>query len=64
MPIHEYECQSCGYKVENFERKPEDKLMAYCPECGNTSLRKIISAGSFNLKGKGFYKPGHSTGKT
>jgi putative FmdB family regulatory protein len=60
MPIYEYECEACNHRKENFERKPADRLYAYCANCGKTSLRRVISAGYFKLKGKGFHKPGHN----
>jgi len=66
MPIYEYECESCGYRFERFQ-KMSDLPVKVCPECG-ASVRKLIGAGTgIIFKGSGFYATdyGHrSTGRT
>ena len=56
MPIYEYRCDNCEHEMEAMQKMsapPKRK----CPVCGRMKLKKLISAGSFILKGEGFYKP-------
>lgn len=66
MPTYEYECQSCGYRFEQFQ-KMSDLPVKVCPECG-APVRKLIGAGTgIIFKGSGFYATdyGHqSAGRT
>ena len=55
MPIYEYQCGQCEHKLETIQKLSEDPLKE-CPECGESSLRKLISAVSFRLKGTGWYE--------
>ena len=55
MPIYEYQCVDCEHKLEIIQKISEDRLKK-CPECGEDSLRKLISAVSFRLKGTGWYE--------
>lgn len=54
MPIYEYECVSCGHRLEVIQ-KVSDPLLEECPECNEATLRKLISAAGFRLKGTGWY---------
>lgn len=54
MPIYEYLCENCGKELEQIQ-KISDTPLADCPECGNATLRKKISAVGFQLKGTGWY---------
>lgn len=55
MPIYEYECNSCGHRLEAIQ-KFSDPPLEDCPECGQAAaLRKLISAAAFHLKGSGWY---------
>jgi len=54
MPIYEYRCASCGSKTEVL-RKISDAPLTICPECGKSSMHKLVSAAGFQLKGKGWY---------
>lgn len=54
MPIYEYQCGSCGHRLEVIQKMSEDPLLD-CPECGQPSLQKMISAAGFHLKGSGWY---------
>ena len=54
MPIYEYQCGQCNHKLEAIH-KFSDTPMTECPECGESSLRKLVSAASFRLKGTGWY---------
>ncbi|MEX2524416.1 MAG: zinc ribbon domain-containing protein [Gammaproteobacteria bacterium] len=55
MPIYEYQCDSCGHHLETLQ-KISDPLLKTCPECGQDSLRKRVSAAAFRLKGGGWYE--------
>jgi len=55
MPIYEYQCQSCGHELEKLQRMNDDALTD-CPECGKSSLKRLISAAAFRLKGSGWYE--------
>jgi putative FmdB family regulatory protein len=55
MPIYEYKCKKCG-NVSEYIQKFSDPLMTDCNECGTPgSLERIMSLGSFHLKGSGWY---------
>ncbi len=55
MPIYEYKCQSCGHYCEVLQRISEEPLGA-CPECKKNTLKKLVSAPNFRLKGQGWYE--------
>ena len=61
MPIYEYLCDSCGNRIEALQ-KISDEPLKICSACGSTSLRKLVSAASFRLKGKGWYETDFKTG--
>jgi len=54
MPIYEYRCADCGFQDEYLQKVSEAPLTA-CPSCGKPSLRKLVSAAGFQLKGSGWY---------
>ncbi len=53
MPLYEYECQSCGRRIERIQ-KFSDPLLTECPHCGG-KLEKLVSAPAFQFKGTGWY---------
>lgn len=55
MPIYEYECESCGHLFDVLQ-KVSDPLLQKCPSCGQSSLKKLVSAASFRLSGSGWYE--------
>jgi|SRR3990172_8777046 len=55
MPIYEYQCTACGHEFEALQ-KMSDALLTDCPACAKPELRKMVSATSFHLKGKGWYQ--------
>ena len=55
MPIYEYQCQSCGHRLELIQ-KISDPPPRKCPECGRMKLQKVISPVAFRLKGSGWYE--------
>lgn len=54
MPIYEYHCGSCGHTLEVIQRMSDSPLQD-CPNCSEPSLRKLVSAAGFRLKGGGWY---------
>jgi putative FmdB family regulatory protein len=54
MPIYEYRCATCGFQRE-YLRKVSDPELRVCPECGQASFRKLVTAAGFQLKGSGWY---------
>ena len=61
MPIYEYQCDSCDYRLEKLQKINDDPLKE-CPECNQSSLTKLISAVAFRLKGDGWYETDFKTG--
>lgn len=55
MPIYEYQCRACGEHLEALQKLSEAPLTE-CPHCGKPALRKLVSAASFRLKGRGWYE--------
>lgn len=55
MPIYEYRCEACDHELEVIQ-KMSDPALSECPECKRDSLKKIISAAAFRLKGSGWYE--------
>jgi putative FmdB family regulatory protein len=56
MPTYDYTCENCGYEFEQFQPITA-KPLRKCPECGKTSLKRLIGAGSGVIfKGSGFYE--------
>ena len=62
MPIYDYKCSNCDYKLEVIQ-KISDKPKLVCPKCNKKILKKLISAPSFRLKGGGWYETDFKTGK-
>jgi putative FmdB family regulatory protein len=55
MPIYPYLCNNCGHEFDRLQKISDDHLKV-CPECGAESLRKKLTAASFQLKGTGWYE--------
>ena len=60
MPIYEYACRSCGHEFEELQ-KISEKPLVKCPNCGDKSLVKKVSAAGFRLKGGGWYETDFKT---
>lgn len=54
MPIYEYKCGSCSHQFETIQ-KFSDEPLTECPACGAHTLKKLVSAAAFHLKGSGWY---------
>jgi len=61
MPIYEYQCSQCENRIEVLQ-KINDEHLKHCPRCLAPSLKKLISAASFRLKGGGWYETDFKTG--
>lgn len=55
MPIYEYVCRHCGQELERLQ-KLSDASLTDCPECGESALKRKISAAGFRLAGSGWYE--------
>jgi putative FmdB family regulatory protein len=55
MPFYEYECQNCKFYSELLQ-KISDPPLEKCPSCGKKTMKKLISAPVFRLKGAGWYE--------
>lgn len=62
MPIYEYQCQTCGHTLEALQ-KMADAPLTECPACHTPTLKKLISAAGFHLKGSGWYASDFKGGK-
>ena len=61
MPIYGYVCKSCGHRFDVLQ-KMSDEPLVHCPDCGEASLQKELSAPKFRLKGKGWYETDFKSG--
>ena len=61
MPIYEYQCKACDKELEVLQ-KISDAALLVCPGCGESALKKKISAAAFRLKGGGWYETDFKTG--
>jgi len=55
MPIYEYRCEHCQHQFERFQ-KHSDAPLQQCPACGQNTVKKLMSAAGFRLKGSGWYE--------
>ena len=55
MPFYEYQCSSCGHRHEELQKISDGRLRK-CPDCGRNTLKRLVSAPSFRLKGGGWYE--------
>ena len=61
MPIYGYACSNCEHTFDVLQKMSDPKLLD-CPDCGEATLRKQLSAPKFRLKGKGWYETDFKTG--
>ena len=55
MPFYEYQCSSCGHRHEELQ-KISDGPLRKCPDCERNTLKRLVSAPAFRLKGGGWYE--------
>ncbi len=61
MPIYGYACSHCDHSFDALQKMSDPKLRD-CPECGEATLKKQLSAPKFRLKGQGWYETDFKTG--
>lgn len=61
MPIYEYECKSCGHRLEKLQKLSAEPLRN-CPSCEQAELVRLVSAAGFRLAGSGWYETDFKTG--
>ncbi len=54
MPTYEYRCEGCGNEL-TVEQRITDPKLELCPKCAEKKLVRLISGGTFILKGGGWY---------
>lgn len=52
---YDYFCASCDEQFE-FEQSIKDDPLSTCPKCHSQNVKRLISGGSFVLKGDGWAK--------
>lgn len=55
MPIYEFDCTACGHGFERLQ-KLSDADPSACPACGQSTVKRRLSAPSFRLAGGGWYE--------
>ncbi|HMO17526.1 MAG TPA: zinc ribbon domain-containing protein [Oligoflexia bacterium] len=60
MPTYEYKCYSCAHQFE-IVQKISDPVLKDCPNCKDQTLKRLVSAPAFHLKGSGWYKTDYSS---
>lgn len=55
MPFYEYECSNCKFYVEALQ-KISDPPLKKCPSCKKQTMKRLVSAPVFRLKGGGWYE--------
>jgi len=63
MPIYAYRCASCGFEKDTLQ-KLSDAPLTQCPECGQETYSKQVTAAGFQLKGSGWYVTDFRGGNT
>lgn len=59
MPTYEYDCIACAHAWEleqSIKAEPEKS----CPACNQETARRLVSGGTFVLKGDGWFKDGYT----
>ena len=62
MPFYEYQCTECGHRLEKLQ-KMSDAPLVDCPSCHGATLKKLVSAAAFRLKGTGWYETDFKNGE-
>ena len=63
MPIYAYGCARCGVQKDVMQ-KMSDAPLTRCPECGEESFSRQLTAAGFQLKGNGYYATDFKSGGT
>ncbi|MEO5883563.1 MAG: zinc ribbon domain-containing protein [Caldimonas sp.] len=54
MPIYAYRCSNCG-RAQDVLQRMSDPVLSVCPDCGQPTYVKQVTAAGFQLKGSGWY---------
>ena len=54
MPTYGYRCTNCGHQFEIFQRM-SDEALKVCPNCSQSTLKKVLYPIGVSFKGSGFY---------
>ena len=55
MPLYEFECKKCEHTFDKvMSIKEMDTIKLTCPECGSSSIRKLISSGRIKIGLEGY----------
>ena len=60
MPIYEYCCEHCNHHKEALQGINDPPLLR-CEQCEHDSLKRLLSASGFRLKGGGWYETDFKT---
>jgi putative FmdB family regulatory protein len=64
VPTYGYRCTNCGHQFEIFQRMSDDALKV-CPNCSQSTLKKVLYPIGVSFKGSGFYSTDYkSAGKS
>ena len=55
MPIYEFQCDRCDNVFDRLQ-KLSDPDPDICPECGESAIRRRLTAPAFRLSGSGWYE--------
>ena len=55
MPIYDFACSACHHRFERLQ-KMSDADPTICPQCGQGSVSRQLTAPSFRLAGSGWYE--------
>ena len=55
MPIYAFECTQCGHRFDRLQ-KLSDPDPDTCPSCGQSTVKRQITAPAFRLAGGGWYE--------
>jgi len=55
MPIYAFECAACGHSFDRLQ-KMSDADPVECPVCGESQVRRQLTAPQFRLAGGGWYE--------
>ena len=55
MPIYAFECAACGHEFDRLQ-KMSDADPTTCPNCGQETVKRQVTAPSFRLSGSGWYE--------
>ena len=55
MPIYAFQCDACGHQFDRLQ-KLSDPDPTECPDCGESAVRRQLTAPSFRLSGSGWYE--------